>query len=126
LRLLLPAGVGGPAFLVAANFNALLRYNPSTSYALAVGHLADRIGGGPALAAVWPERDRGLALAEREELQRLLAAAGHDPGPVDGLLGGLTRTALRSYQKQRALPQDGYPSVEVLERLRMERAGALP
>ena len=40
---LLPAGARGPAFLVGANFRALLRYNNSTSYALAVGLAAAAI-----------------------------------------------------------------------------------
>ena len=50
LELILPAGARGPAFLVTGNFRVLLKYNQSTSYALAVGHLADRIAGGAALA----------------------------------------------------------------------------
>ena len=49
---LLPAGAGGPAFLVGPNFRVILRYNNSTSYALAVGLLAQRIAGGP--GAAWP------------------------------------------------------------------------
>jgi membrane-bound lytic murein transglycosylase B len=42
-------GTREPAFLVYQNFRALLRWNRSHFFALAVGHLADRIGGGPAL-----------------------------------------------------------------------------
>jgi len=44
-----PAGDGGPAFLTYGNFRAILRYNCSNFYALAVGHLADALkfrGGG--------------------------------------------------------------------------------
>ncbi len=41
----LPAGARGPAFLVGANFRTLLRYNNSTSYALAVGLLAQQLAG---------------------------------------------------------------------------------
>lgn len=124
LRLILPAGAAGPAFLVGANFDAILRYNPAVSYALAVGHLADRLAGAAPIATAWPESDRALRRAEREELQRLLTAAGYDPGPVDGVLGGLTRAALRSYQKKSALPPDGHPSVGVLERLRAQQVDA--
>jgi membrane-bound lytic murein transglycosylase B len=46
-----PAGVRGPAFLVGPNFRTLLRYNNSTSYALAVSLLAQRIAGGPGVQA---------------------------------------------------------------------------
>ena len=43
--LVLPAGEDGPAFLVYDNFRSLLHWNRSTYFALAVGHLADRIAG---------------------------------------------------------------------------------
>ena len=38
-----PAGEKGPAFLTYGNFRAILRYNCSNFYALAVGHLADAL-----------------------------------------------------------------------------------
>lgn len=38
-----------PAFLVYQNYRVLLRWNRSNFFALAVGHLADRIAGGPPL-----------------------------------------------------------------------------
>ena len=40
-RLVLPDGVGGPAFIVYANFDATLRWNRSNYFALAVGALSD-------------------------------------------------------------------------------------
>lgn len=43
--IVLPAGAGGPAFLVYDNFEAILRWNRSTYFAAAVGLLADQIGG---------------------------------------------------------------------------------
>lgn len=119
-RLLLPAGATGPAFLVNRNFRALLRYNPSVSYALAVAHLGDRIRGAGAIAARWPD-EPALTRAERQEMQERLAALGLDTGGVDGIIGGLTRSAIRSYQKTRGLPEDGHPSRDLLERLRAQR-----
>ena len=35
----------GPAFLVYDNFRTIMKWNRSTFFALAAGHLADRIGG---------------------------------------------------------------------------------
>jgi membrane-bound lytic murein transglycosylase B len=40
------AGARAPAFLVYQNYRALLRWNSSHFFALAVGHLADRVAGG--------------------------------------------------------------------------------
>ncbi len=40
-----PGGEGGPAFLVYDNFKTTLKWNRSTYFAMAVGHLADRIAG---------------------------------------------------------------------------------
>lgn len=43
VSLVLPAGVEGPAWLVGDNYRAILRWNRSTSFALAVGSLSERI-----------------------------------------------------------------------------------
>jgi membrane-bound lytic murein transglycosylase B len=64
-HLVLPAGSDGPAFLVTRNFKAILKYNAATSYALAVGHLGDRIGGGGGLVASWPTDQRALGRVDR-------------------------------------------------------------
>jgi membrane-bound lytic murein transglycosylase B len=40
--LVAPEGVGGPAFLVYENYRVIMKWNRSHSFALAVGHLADR------------------------------------------------------------------------------------
>ena len=78
--ILLPAGHRGPAFLVTGNFKAILRYNSSTSYALAVSRLADGFGGAGPITASWPREERALSRDERVELQRLLAVRGYDAG----------------------------------------------
>jgi membrane-bound lytic murein transglycosylase B len=123
LRLLLPAGAQGPAFLVTANFRALLSYNPALVYALAVGHLADRIAGGAPIIGPWPVDDIPLGRPEREELQQRLAQCGFDAGGIDGIIGERTRAAIRVYQRSRRLPEDGYPSSRLLERLRHDDGG---
>ncbi len=118
LRLLLPEGASGPAFLVTQNFSVLMRYNPSTRYALAVAHLSDRIAGAPDFAQAWPSAKNALRRGERKELQRLLSAKGHNIGPVDGIIGATTREAIRAFQKVSGLPADGHPSQQLLSRLR--------
>lgn len=116
--LLLPAGYRGPAFLVTDNFRAILKYNNSTSYALAVGLLADSFKGNGQLAGRWPVQDAPLSRSERIELQELLAARGYAPGTADGIIGANTRKAVRAYQISIGSPADGYPTLELLSRLR--------
>jgi len=43
-RIVRPAGANGPAFRTTENFRAILRWNQSDFFALAVGTLSDRIG----------------------------------------------------------------------------------
>jgi membrane-bound lytic murein transglycosylase B len=108
--------------MVYENFRVFMRYNASTSYALAAGLLSDRISGRPGVAAAWPRQIRPLARDERLELQRLLAARGLDVGVPDGIVGQNTRRAIRVVQKQASLPPDGFPTPDLLELLRGMRS----
>ncbi|MGD9804730.1 MAG: lytic murein transglycosylase [Hyphomicrobiaceae bacterium] len=116
--LLLPAGMHGPAFLVTSNFEVILKYNRAIPYALSVGHLADRLAGRPALAAIWPIDDPPLDRESRRELQRRLSAAGHTVGAIDGIIGDATREALRDWQGQNGLVPDGWAGARALDLLR--------
>jgi peptidoglycan lytic transglycosylase B len=116
--LLVPAGARGPAFLMLQNFRVIMKYNPAEAYALAIGHLADRLRGGGPLVQQWPRDERVLTLDERYELQQLLARRGFDIGSPDGLLGPRTRLAIRNFQVASGLIPDGFASSEVLDRLR--------
>lgn len=118
-RIILPAGARGPAFLVFDNFEAILKYNRSTAYALAVALLSDEIDGrNGAIATLWPRDDRPLSLEERKDLQQALADRGYDPGPVDGIIGAGTRRALRKWQQDNDHPADGYASAAILQALK--------
>jgi lytic murein transglycosylase len=116
--LLLPAGARGPAFLLLQNFRVIMKYNPAEAYALAIGHLADRLRGGGPLVHDWPRDQRVLTFDERNELQQLLARRGFDVGNPDGLLGPRTRLAIRGFQASVGLIPDGFASSSVLDRLR--------
>lgn len=116
--ILLPAGVNGPAFAVFKNFYVIKRYNNANSYAMAVGHLGDRIFGGEAFRAGWPRGDRGLLRAERVELQYKLTAKGFSTQGVDGVIGPNTIEAVRRYQRAIGVIPDGYPSLRLLQRLK--------
>ena len=116
--LLLPAGANGPAFLMMKNFDAILKYNPADAYALAIGHLADRLRGGAAFAQSWPKEERGLSKAERQEIQSRLAQMGYDIGNVDGILGQKSRVAIQDYQVRSGALPDGYPDLQLLQQMR--------
>ncbi len=122
---LLPAGPAGPAFLVLRNFDAIYAYNAAESYALAIAHLSDRLRGAGPFAAAWPTDDPGLSRAERRELQTLLLARGHAIGEADGMIGSLSRRAIRDEQARLGLEQDGRAGTKLLAALR-QGAGAAP
>jgi lytic murein transglycosylase len=118
--LLLPAGPAGPAFVVLRNFDAVYAYNAAESYALAIVHLADRLRGGGPFATPWPTDDPGLSRLERRELQTLLLARGHAIGEADGLIGSVTRRAIRDEQARIGLSPDGRAGMKLLTALRRD------
>lgn len=112
--LLAPAGHAGPKFLVYGNFRSIMRWNQSQFYAMAIGHLADRIVGKGALSTLGPRDAKSLSFVQSEQLQLLLIDAGYDPGVADGIVGSKTRDAIREYQKDNSLVPDGHPSLDFL------------
>jgi membrane-bound lytic murein transglycosylase B len=115
-----PEGTRGPSFLVLNNFRSILRYNVAKSYALAVGHLADRIRGGGPFVHPWPTDETHLSLEQRTEFQRLLIAQGLMTGEPDGVIGPATLEAVKTYQRSKGLGVDGFPSLTLLKMLRSE------
>ena len=114
-----PAGARGPAFLVGPNFGVIMKYNASTSYALAVGHLSDRLAGGGPIAGAWPRDEQPLSRNEVIELQTLLEAKGFSTGGApDGLLGPATRKAIRGWQVSKGQIPDGFATTSLLQAVR--------
>lgn len=119
--LFLPSGAKGPAFLLSDNYWVLKAYNNSDSYALSLGHLADRIDGKPGLRGRWPDPEPMLSRAEKSEIQRLLARLGLYGGAIDGRFGQASRDAIHAFQASvKAHPADGHGSLEVLRGLAEE------
>lgn len=116
-RLYLPTGGKGPAFLLLPNFEVIKRYNNSDSYALAVGHLADRIIGGGEFAVSWPD-DTALNEAQRRELQQQLSRRGYAIGAADGVIGPKTRAAIADWQRRNGEIADGHAGGRLLQALR--------
>ncbi len=116
--LLLPAGAGNPVFAVYKNFRVIQSYNNSVSYAMSVGHLADRISGAGAFITPWSRDAAGLTREEIVELQTLLTAHGFSTGGTDGIAGAKTRTAIIAYQRSLGIEADGFPTAALLARLK--------
>lgn len=108
---------GGPSFVVTKNHAVLKRYNNSDSYAIGIGHLADRIAGGGPIQGRFPPDANGMSKSDRQKLQRLLTRAGFDTDGSDGVIGPDTQAAIRAYQASVGLPVNGQASLELLARL---------
>ncbi|PTW52949.1 lytic murein transglycosylase [Breoghania corrubedonensis] len=115
--LLLPAGRNGPAFLVTSNFDALYSYNVAESYALAIGHLSDRLRGHGPLETRWPTDDPGLSREQRLDLQRRLMVNGYDIGKPDGLIGPATQNAIRKAEIRLGMEPTGRPGTKIYRAL---------
>ena len=110
---MIPQGIDGPAFLVTKNFQCLMAYNFSHSYALAVGHLGDRIRGQGPFVGVWPDINYDLSFAQRVDLQKRLSRLGFETGGSDGRFGaGPMRRSLLSEKRWAAI--DGSPAPSCL------------
>lgn len=123
-KLVVPAGHRGPAFLAYDNFRVIMGWNRSEYYAIAVGHLADRIAGAGGLKNPPPEDAPTLSRDDVLQLQSALNARGYDSGEPDGILGPNTRSAIRRYQASEGLIADGFPGPDLLDRLGVQPASS--
>jgi peptidoglycan hydrolase-like protein with peptidoglycan-binding domain len=82
-----------------------LRHLNLTTYSIPV----DSLGGGSSSGSGSTVRSlqKGMRGDDVRTLQRRLKALGYDPGPVDGVFGDLTLSAVLKYQKNAGLLQDG-------------------
>ncbi len=115
--LVVPAGHQGPAFLAYDNFRVIMGWNRSEFYAIAVGHLADRVAGAGGLANPPPEDAPTLSRDDVLRLQTALNERGFEAGKPDGIIGPATRSAIRRYQASAGLIADGFPGLELLDSL---------
>jgi len=115
--LFFPSGAHGPAFVATENYAVLKEYNNSDAYAIAVGHLADRMQGGPPIKAAWPADDRPLTRDARIALQKKLLALGYNVVDFEGHIDFDLRDSIRSEQAKFGMQPDGNPTLAFLRRL---------
>ncbi|MEL6643084.1 MAG: lytic murein transglycosylase [Pseudomonadota bacterium] len=110
--IVIPEGRNGPAFIAYPNFDVYFEWNQSFTYVLTAAYFATRIAGAP----VFDPRNPSPALTQDQmkELQRKLAARGHDVGGIDGILGAGTRGAVQAEQARLGMPADAWPTVDLL------------
>ena len=116
----LPLGRFGPSFLAYDNFQAYLKWNQSLNYSLTAGYYATRLDGAPPLNRGSSNIPR-ITFEETRELQQLLEKRGYDVGRIDGVLGLKSRVAIRDVQAKFGLPADGWPTEDLLARVRVGR-----
>jgi membrane-bound lytic murein transglycosylase B len=114
----LPSGADGPAFAVFKNFFVIKRYNNANSYAMAVGHLADKINGGDEFVREFPRGPGALKLNAKIEVQELLIKAGYDIGDPDGIIGPKSIDAISSFQSKQGIQPNGKADEDLLKLLR--------
>jgi peptidoglycan hydrolase-like protein with peptidoglycan-binding domain len=51
------------------------------------------------------------------EVQEALKAQGHDPGPIDGVMGPQTQQAIREYQRSQNLSETGRLDAQTAQKL---------
>jgi len=115
-ELFLPAGYQGPAFLLYPNFNVIMTWNLSKSYALSVGVLANKLLGANGVQA-FENNDKSevFSVSQMKGLQENLNLIGFDTGEPDGIWGPRSRNAIRLFQLKYQLIADGFPNKEVFE-----------
>jgi membrane-bound lytic murein transglycosylase B len=116
--ILLPAGSAGAAFMIFNNFAVIEKYNKADAYVIGVGHLSDRLAGGPPIKASWPRGYAPLSFRQKKEMQRRLIRKGFDLEKVDGIIGPNTINAIRAFQQSVGVTPDGYPSQDLLKLLK--------
>ena len=117
-RLLAPHGGEGPFFLVYPNFEYLRRWNGLELYGLTTGLLADILADRRQIH-LYPENFSPIPTKTIIKMQEILAQKGYYNGTFDGRLGPKTRSAIRAFQKENSLPQDGYPNKDTLSELNL-------
>ncbi|MCQ2915099.1 MAG: lytic murein transglycosylase [Alphaproteobacteria bacterium] len=117
-KLIIPAGIQGPAFLVYKNFDVIMDWNYSILYALSVGLLSDLIEHRPVLNKKYNIDNIKLSHDDAKYIQEILKNKRYYKGQVDGILGIVSRKAIRQLQRDYNVFPDGFVTQEFLKYLK--------
>ncbi len=112
-----PEGARGEAYLVTDNFHKIMQWNRSENYALAIGLLADYAKGKKAWRKIKHNSEHKLKSDDVKKVQQFINQRGLAKLDEDGTLGSKTKEAIKVLQKEAMLPQDGYPSAVLLDKI---------
>jgi peptidoglycan hydrolase-like protein with peptidoglycan-binding domain len=59
---------------------------------------------------IWADKEQSANRSAVMRVQAGLNKLGYDPGPIDGVMGPQTRSAIRSYQRDHGLAVNGRPT----------------
>ena len=62
---------------------------------------------------IWADKEQPANTSGVTRVQAGLTQLGYNPGPIDGVMGPRTKTAIESYQRDHNLPVDGRPTLEL-------------
>lgn len=112
-----PYGAHGPAVFLGPNARAILGYNHSLHYVLAVMFLAHRLADINIPDILWPVDLDILGRTQLCQIQTALVALGYNTNGVDGIWGTASQRALQNWQKSSGRVADGYPTLDALHAL---------
>ena len=58
--------------------------------------------------------ETNMDVATIRNLQQSLSDRGYDPGPIDGVVGRETATAIKAFQRHKGLPTDEYVDMDTI------------
>jgi putative exosortase-associated protein (TIGR04073 family) len=103
-------------------FSEGTRHASSRSYEPMASRGSDASYAGSSGAYAARPQAQCLSESDVRDVQRHLNDMGYKAGPVDGLYGPQTRSALRSFQKDHSLEADGRIDVDTLAAMKLNRS----
>jgi osmotically inducible lipoprotein OsmB len=66
---------------------------------------------------IWAEKDQPANTNAVTRVQAGLTQLGYNPGPIDGVMGPKTKSAIEQYQRDHNLVVDGRPTIQLAQHM---------